>query len=178
MMEKSEKKFQNLSSLFKYIVNQHTDKPALIFSDNKKVTFGELNKKSDQLASFLINRGFSHKDVILFSGEKKYITYLLILACIKLGITYSAYDPNTPIQRFKKIIETCNPKLVLIGSNQDKLSEYLREKKSLKLFDETSLMKEYIKTESHQKLDDNLISGQTSVYNMFMSGSTEFQKAH
>ena len=54
MMEKSEKKFQNLSSLFKYIVNQHTDKPALIFSDNKKVTFGELNKKSDQLASFLI----------------------------------------------------------------------------------------------------------------------------
>ena len=107
-----------------------------------------------------------------FQG-KKYITYLLILACIK-SITYSAYDPNTPIQRFKKI-ETCNPKLVLIGSNQDKLSEYLREK-SLKLFDETSLNKEYIKTESHQKLDDNLISGQTSVYIMFTSGSTGVPK--
>ena len=102
----------NLGLYFQSIVKEYSNECA-IKSDHLDVTYFDLNKKANQIANFLISKSVQRGDVIAIEGKKEVENYALILACLKIGAIYSAYDPDSPTERLKKIFERCLPKYIV-----------------------------------------------------------------
>ena len=50
----------------------------------------------------LIKKGFKENDNICISSKKNIFSYAIIIACLKLGISYTFLDRQSPIERIKK----------------------------------------------------------------------------
>ena len=102
----------------------------------------------------------------------------MILACLKLGLIYSFYDPKSPDKRLKKIFSKCKPKFLLAETipnfvNSDSAKNYLQ----CHLPNEDKVFKKLIKTYSRDDLKETRnVSSSNGAYIMFTSGSTGFPK--
>ena len=161
----------NLGASFQSVVEKFGDKTALHFSDDTKLTFNELNTLSDDLSSIISKKGLTQYDVCAIAGVKKPLTYATMLACLKLGITYSYFDPESPAERLLKIFRQCEPKLV-VGYFDEVEADLSGE--DYPTFDLNS----YTEGMGGQppQIDPTIIEGNTPAYIMFTSGSTGFPK--
>jgi amino acid adenylation domain-containing protein len=98
----------HLNERFQEIVTQHAANVALKFS-NKEYTYLELNHDANLIASQLHQEGVKRGDVIAIINSKAYLSYALMVACIKLGVIYTNIDPQSPKVRFESIIQQCQP---------------------------------------------------------------------
>lgn len=106
---------QNVVQLFKEQLLKTPYNTALVFED-QKISYIELDKKSDSLANKLLNRGFYKKNIGLYfdiSAE----TIIAMWAVIKAGAVFIPIDYYQPKERIQKIIEDSN--LTLIISNSE-----------------------------------------------------------
>ena len=55
-------------------------------------------------------------DVVGIFNTKTIIGYATMLACLKMGATYTNIDEENPLVRIESIIDTCHPK-ILISEN-------------------------------------------------------------
>ena len=161
----------NLGSLFLSVVETFGDKTALHFPDDTKLSFNELNTLSDQLVSIIQQNGLKQYDVCAIAGVKKPLTYATMIACLKLGVTYSYFDPESPAERLLKIFKQCEPKLVVGYFNEvdAELSDSGYPTLDLDAFNPYN-------TIAAPAIDNTLIEGSTPAYIMFTSGSTGFPK--
>lgn len=138
--------------LFEDQVIKYKDKIAAISNHNSFITYNELNKKANQLASFLKEKGVKHSDLIMLYSEKNLETLITILGIHKAGSTYIPVDHEFPIQRVIEIIK--DSKASIIVTSQVTINNIRDNSELLK---ETNI--EYIITlndiENHQKLSDN-----------------------
>ncbi|MDR1550946.1 MAG: amino acid adenylation domain-containing protein [Hungatella sp.] len=88
------------------------DKTAVV-CENKRITYGELHDKSDQLAFELICRGVKIGDYVAILTEKRVETIVGICAIVKAGGAYVPIDPDYPKQRIDYMLKDCSPKVVL-----------------------------------------------------------------
>ena len=165
----------SLGTMFSELAANFATQPALFFSNNHQVTYGELEAISNQLAKFLKERGVKQGSVIALFHDKSTYSYGVMLACLKLGAIYVNLDPCSPIERLKKIMTTCQPSMVLMGAlrpEQDKfLDNYL-----ICYFNDPEclcLITNYTVT-TPSGMDH--ITGSDPAYLMFTSGSTGFPK--
>ena len=107
----------NLGLRFENIIGEYIDSPALKFGVQKQdwVRYGELNSKANQIARYLINEGVGNNDVVCISGIKKIYTFACMLACLKIGAVYTIFDPDSPVERLRKIINKCIPKILFLN---------------------------------------------------------------
>lgn len=77
---------------------------AFIF-DERQMTFGELNERSNRLASFIIRRGVVPGTRIGLAVERSLIVPAAILAIFKAGGVYVPLDPAYPVKRLRHIIK-------------------------------------------------------------------------
>ena len=168
----------NLGIRFEKVVENHLTSPALIFSKDISITYEELNSKANQFARLLQSLGIGQNDVLCVSGEKEPDTFALMLASLKLGAIYSILDPESPIERLRKIVERCEPKLLFsdarFGAAVSKATKDISYalldsapdalKKKLDGFDQTNLP------------ETRKVVGTSPAYIMFTSGSTGFPK--
>jgi len=163
----------NLGDLFRAVVDQHPDRVALSFTDGSQFTFAEVDRASDKFARRLRRAGLKKYDVCAIAGVKKPHTYPLFIACLKLGITYTFFDPESPAERLLKIFRQCSPELV---------AGYLDEVAAgiagwtYPLLDLADAGAGDEGASAMYELEIADIEGNTPAYIMFTSGSTGFPK--
>ena len=177
-MMKSKTMYQyNLGISFATIVDRFPNKLALkLPALNEFLTYSELNNHSNRLARYLINCGIKQKDVVCIAGKKSTLTYICILACLKIGAIYSVLDPNTPIERLKKILSICQPKLLFLDNKLAGLFNRIDIETTVLKHDLEIISKESSTFSSNNLEETKRVVGTTPAYIMFTSGSTGFPK--
>ena len=166
----------NLAIRFQAIIEKYPQRTALWFNKGEIYTYAELNHRSNRLARLLLQQGMALGEVVSISGLKNIQTFALMLACLKLGIVYSIFDPDSPPERLRTIFSTCRPRFIAAdGELLQKLSDILAELMITPL-DTNDL---HLRLQGFQ--DTNLpysmkITGTNPAYIMFTSGSTGVPK--
>jgi len=136
-----------------------------IIDDQKRVTYSELNEKSNRLARYLHKSGASEGSLIGICIERSSDLLVGLLAILKAGCTYIPLDPIYPKNRLSLILEDGNPIILLT------------EKKLLESLPEIDVSKVFIEeTEKYQNEPGAnpgySVSPNNVAYLIYTSGST------
>jgi D-alanine--poly(phosphoribitol) ligase subunit 1 len=166
----------NLAIRFRDIVEQFPQREALWFSEHEIYTYLDLNSRANRLARLLLEYGLTAGDVVCISGEKGINTFSLMLACLKIGVVYSIFDPDSPSERLQKIFLTCRPRLAAMSGELLKKFDSILAELSVDPFIVEDIS---VRMENKEDLDLPLsrdIIGTNPSYIMFTSGSTGIPK--
>lgn len=100
---------------FDSIVVTSQDKTALTYND-KNISYGELNNKSDIVANYLLSRNIRRLDKIGILMERTPNYIVTILGVLKAGAVYVPLDLNSPKERQDFIIKDSKIKIVINDS--------------------------------------------------------------
>ncbi len=111
--EKEFNKERLLHSYFEEQAKKNPDKTAITY-DGKKMSYQELNEKSNQLARVLLSMGGKGADnFIAICLERSFEMMIGILAILKSGGAYMPIDPFYPEDRVNYILDNSKCKFVL-----------------------------------------------------------------
>ena len=164
----------NLGFRFQQVVSQHPRRTAIWLNSNEAVRYEELNKLANRIARLLLERGVHPRHVVCFSGEKSLFTFATLIACLKVGAPYCVLDPDSPVERLRKMLTICCPRLLLAESEfpggwteaakQLGIDLAIVNEPALAGYEDTNL------------LETDQVTGSNPAYIMFTSGSTGFPK--
>lgn len=103
----------NLGLRFEAVARQRAAEVALWFGESETISYGALDRLANGAADWLEARGVAAGDVVCISGNKAPATYALMLGALKIGAPYCILDPETPPERLKKILATCQARLLV-----------------------------------------------------------------
>ena len=169
----------NLGLKFYRVADTFPDNIALKFPDTgAAITYQELNTKSNQYARYLLESGIRAGDVVCIIGEKAEQVFALLLACLKIGVVYSIFDPASPVERIKKIIHTCSPRALFVNRQFMDLHRGESFIEGLWVVDvhEADLNTKVDSLNGENLIETRLITGTSPAYIMFTSGSTGLPK--
>jgi len=168
----------NLGIQFNQIAEKFPDRIALKFSNTDTITYRILNNLVNKIARFLLNNEIHRGDVVALAGDKYLVTFATMIACLKIGAVYTIFDPASPPERLRKIINTSSPKFVLANPQLLKqLSELTNLAKIKVATNEIGELNNYLDSYSGANLSESqYITGSDPAYIMFTSGSTGFPK--
>jgi amino acid adenylation domain-containing protein len=89
---------------------------AVSFKD-KRLTYAELEEKSNQLAHYLINLGIEVESLVGLYVERSIEMVIAILGILKSGAAYVPIDPDLPAARIKLMMEDAKPRVILTQEN-------------------------------------------------------------
>jgi D-alanine--poly(phosphoribitol) ligase subunit 1 len=169
----------NLGLLFYQVANNHGSKTALKYPNGKSFDFAYLDRLSNQIGKFLLEKGIKKGDVIAIFNEKSHLCYSLMIACLKTGVIYTNLDISSPWPRLEKIVDTCQPKAIFFDKKENGNEIALRKSHhEISLFDLTdpSLESTIFAMQNERLPECDWIHGGDAAYIMFTSGSTGFPK--
>ncbi|MFZ1289535.1 MAG: amino acid adenylation domain-containing protein [Melioribacteraceae bacterium] len=157
-----------LHKLFEENLTKFACETAVIYKD-KKISFSELNRMSNQLSNYLIKKGVLKESIVVVSLERSIENIIAILAIWKAGGIYLPIDPSYPIDRLNYMIENSNATIVI---TEKSISEFTKIKTTkIILSDEIGLI------ENENSENPNLkIFSENLAYIIFTSGSTGLPK--
>ena len=168
----------NLGFLLSEVFINKSECTALNYSE-RKISYAELARWVDSLSFLLLSNGCKRGDVIAIGHNKQPLSYALMLACLRLGITYVNLDVTSPLSRLSSIFQVSGISLLFYDDLDYKNEmEKLVVNKGCKLLllDETQLPV-VTEVEREQQLQlMKLVDGETIAYIMFTSGSTGVPK--
>src|SRR5262245_56549628 len=80
---------------------------------NARLTYSELNYRSNQLARFLISRSVGPDQIIAICLERSINMVVALLGVLKAGGAYLPIDPGYPPDRIQYMLRDARPRLVL-----------------------------------------------------------------
>lgn len=161
-------KNKNIVELFEEQVEKTPNKTALVF-ENSKLTYKELNEKSNQLANYLSTLEIAPEMPIAIFLDKSLEVIISILAVLKVGACYLPIDINYPEQRIFQMLDDSNTKIILTNKS---LSSKLNE--DYELVDVELNSQVYNNSSIFKYL--NKINSNNLAYIMYTSGSTGMPK--
>lgn len=93
-----------LHELFEAAADRSPDATAVVCG-SRSITFGELDKRANQLARWLIERGVGPECVVALCLDRSVEMIVGLLGVLKAGGAYLPLDPAQPIQRLSFIVE-------------------------------------------------------------------------
>ncbi|WP_162034194.1 non-ribosomal peptide synthetase, partial [Chryseobacterium potabilaquae] len=168
-----------LHELFERQVEKTPDHIALVYEDIK-LTYRELNERSNQLAHYLLqNYQIRPDELIPLCLERSEQMLIGILGALKSGGAYVPMDPNYPMDRIEHILGDTKARLVIVEENtKDRLYEYKKlvdteaEPSNLSVISlDSSEMKSELSTCSSENPNTEVSSGDLS-YVIYTSGTT------
>lgn len=159
-------KEKTISQLFEEQVERTPDNIAVVFED-KKLTYKELNEKSNSLAHYLRNSGISRNDIVGIMMNRSLEMIVSILAVLKSGACYIPIDPDYPQDRITYMLDNSNSKYLLTFKNFDDKVPFHN-----KIFVELS---NELYNEDKTNLE-NINSPEDLAYIIYTSGSTGMPK--
>jgi len=164
----------NLASYFYNIVKKSSQNTALRYED-KNISYDELNILSNKIANYFLSIDIKTYDVVGIFNTKTIIGYAAMLACLKIGATYTNIDEENPLSRIEKILYNCKPKLLVSDHQPSELIKSASKDLNLNLVDFST--DELLIGCCDKNLDiSKYIIGKTPAYIMFTSGSTGVPK--
>ncbi|MBB6625637.1 amino acid adenylation domain-containing protein, partial [Clostridium gasigenes] len=115
-----------IDTLDNLFVNQAKKTPEAIalINDNEKITYKELDEKSNQVANYLLAQGVKRNDYVGVVGSRSIESIINVLGILKAGAAYLPMDPSYPEERVNYILEKANSKLLLDNSIKNISKEY------------------------------------------------------
>ncbi len=116
-----------VSLLQQWLTKQAAQRPeavALVLKQ-ERVTYGELEADSNRLARLLQAAGCRRGDRVCFLMPKTPAALLSQLAILKADCTYVPLDAGSPAPRLAKIVEACEPRVILAAGPVVKLLDEL-----------------------------------------------------
>ncbi len=104
-----------IHALFEEQARQRPHAPAAIFGD-RQLTYDELNRKANQLAHYLIERGVGPETIVGISTLRSLEMVVGILGILKAGGAYLPIDPTYPPERIRYMIEDSGIGILLTQS--------------------------------------------------------------
>jgi len=92
------------------------DSIALIF-DNGNMTYGELNKRSNQIARLLREKGIKVDSIVGILAERSFEMIIGIFGILKSGGAYLPIDPKYPEDRIKFMLQDSGANILLAQPN-------------------------------------------------------------
>ncbi|WP_455796515.1 amino acid adenylation domain-containing protein [Clostridium butyricum] len=154
--------FETVDSLLESQVQKTPDKIALIFQ-GKKITYNQLDKKSNQIARTLKLKGIKRGDKVPIIVKRSLEMIIGIYGILKAGAAYIPVDPEYPSERIMHMLEDCNANIVL--SDKSVISKLKYSRKIIDLYDEKNYEVEDTKL-------DRLHDENDLAYIIYTSGST------
>lgn len=166
----------NLGSLFYKVSLDHATNTAIRFVDNSTVSYSDLNSLSNKIGRYLIDKGVVKNDVVVILNNKSTYSYAIMIACLKIGAIYTNLDPNSPSERFYKMVDQCQPKALLYFKDQ-KLVDSNSDLNFLTVNYESESFKQTLNNHPDSVIENTKeVNGSDPAYIMFTSGSTGFPK--
>ncbi|OYX94161.1 MAG: hypothetical protein B7Y76_10960, partial [Sphingobacteriia bacterium 35-40-5] len=123
---------KTIHQLFEEQVVKTPDNIAIVYEDTK-LTYRELNERSNQLANYLRKEyDVQPDDLIALCLDRSEYMLIAILAVLKAGGAYVPMDPGYPEERLKYILEDTQAKVILANEiYQKQLIELSKSSESL-----------------------------------------------
>jgi amino acid adenylation domain-containing protein/FkbH-like protein/thioester reductase-like protein len=84
-----------------------------VVSEDRSLTYGELNARANQLARHLNGMGVGPDQLVALCVERGIEMLVGLLGILKAGAAYVPLDPSNPSQRLEDILRDARPQLVL-----------------------------------------------------------------
>ncbi|QUI24147.1 amino acid adenylation domain-containing protein [Vallitalea pronyensis] len=105
---------KTIQELFEEQVERTPDNIAVVYG-KEKLTYKSLNKKANQLARMLREKGVKAESLVGIMVEPSVEMIIGIMGILKAGGAYLPIDPDYPISRIQYIIKDSGVKLLLTG---------------------------------------------------------------
>lgn len=113
-----------LHELFERQVEKTPDAVALI-SDERELSYRELDERANQLARFLVKKGVKPGDLVGLYASRSEVSVVAILGILKSGAGYVPIDPAFPEERIRHILNDADVSVVCsLEALQADLSEW------------------------------------------------------
>ncbi|KEO82561.1 non-ribosomal peptide synthetase, partial [Tumebacillus flagellatus] len=160
-----------LHLLFEEQAERTPDRVALVFED-QVLTYGELNRRANQLAHHLQKLGVQKEDLVGVSMERSMEMVISLYAILKAGGAYVPIDPTYPADRLSYMLQDARVPLLL---TQKQLLDHLDLSSVQLLYLDDEATAAALKQES----DVNppcTTTGENAAYMIYTSGSTGMPK--
>ncbi|MFT9818493.1 amino acid adenylation domain-containing protein [Lysinibacillus sp. NPDC056185] len=151
-----------MHQLFEEQVKNTPDQIAVIY-ENNKVTYSQLNEKSNQLARILRDKGVKRDTVVGIFVNQSIEMVVGILAILKAGGAYLPIDPEYPEERIQYILEDSRVAIILTQGNIN--TGLLKEKETVNVADDKVYKNSIENLENVNEIND-------LAYIIYTSGST------
>lgn len=161
--------FYNLGDAWQSLLSQSADQPAIESATNI-LTYSQLDRLSNQIADWFEKNKVIKHQVIAIINTKEFYDYAAMLACLKIGVTYVNLDFDSPPTRLRKILQTCNPVMVVGNTLIDELTLEICKELGLRYQNLSKI--DFLENSMVVSTSRECIAGSTPAYIMFTSGST------
>ena len=158
-------KTKTISQLFEKQVSKTPNRTAVVF-ENKKITYLELNEKSNQLANYLRSKGIQPNYIIGIMLPRSLELMISILGVLKSGACYIPIDPTYPEKRIEYMLENSDAKYVITTNELYNNIDFENI---------ISISSEEIYMQNDKNLD-NINNPEDLAYVIYTSGSTGLPK--
>ncbi|MDH6351839.1 amino acid adenylation domain-containing protein [Brevibacillus sp. 1238] len=111
---------KSIHQLFEEQAEAFPDRVAIVF-ENRRLSYQELNRKANQLARALLEKGVQTDSIVGVMMEKSIENVIAILAVLKAGGAYVPIDIEYPRDRIQYILQDSQTKIVLTQKSVSQL---------------------------------------------------------
>lgn len=105
---------------------QTPDLTALVFG-SRRLSFGELDRRVDQLARFLRHRGARPEAFVALALPRSIEMVVALFAVLRSGAAYLPLELDLPTERLRTIVEDATPVLLLTAATDSEVAHCARE---------------------------------------------------
>src|SRR5207253_6593366 len=77
------------------------------------LTYGQLEKRANQLANYLINLGVRSETIVVICLDRSFDSIISAMAVLKAGGAYLPLDPKLPVDRLNFMLRDAQPRVVI-----------------------------------------------------------------
>ena len=156
--------------LFEEQVAKTPDAVAVVYEDHH-LSYGELNRKANQMAHYLRHLGVRPDDRVAICVERSLEMFVALLAVLKAGGAYVPLDPAYPVERLRFMLQDSTPVALLTQKHLKQLfAGWGKQQNVLDLNDEHAPWLEL--SQNNPDLHSMGLTSSHLAYIIYTSGST------